>query len=579
MGLSFSRSPSSPDFTANNAHGCCRLCGATVDQRRVGREARQGWGQWLTRCGVCAGLYLHPDLTPAATAQFYANHYRRLFPYEASNTPGESLLRAQRCREVAWLRAQPLAPVPAPAGRVLEVGSGMGAFLGRLHALRPDLDLTAVEPDTSHRTLAADGAPIRFIDDVMDVEGRFDLIVMFHVLEHLADPLRALRHLRDRLAPQGRMVIEVPDGLTSWAEVHPAHVSIFTPGSLDRLLRRAGLEPQPSPHTATWPGTLRREVGAAVSDLSPSCATADEIATLDATLNAAHDRRPNPAKALVATMMRTLIGVDGLGALSRWKQSPALDDGLSNAGGRPFRLGTAVDPLTMDQVLGCAEEAMGMGRKMRIADINVSKLIDMGGSWDFRMAVLEADTVVTDGMGVVWGMRLMGVDIPERVSGIDLLGRIMALCADKGLRPFVVGAKPEVLERAVAALKERYPALQLAGWHHGYFSAQQEADLVRLINQSGAHCLVAALSSPMQDLFLARVHPQIDVPVAFGVGGSLDVIAGNLKRAPLWVQKAGMEWLYRLMQEPRRLGPRYVSTNARFAWMLLREVVARRLFA
>lgn len=243
---------------------------------------------------------------------------------------------------------------------------------------------------------------------------------------------------------------------------------------------------------------------------------------------------------------------------------------------RPRRWGLPFDTWTMADLRRRALAAMTTRTPLRLADVNVAKLVALTTDSGFRQAVLDADAVVVDGMGVVWGLRLSGVDVPERLSGIDLLDEIVGLCAANGLRPFVVGARPQVVERAVAELARRHPGLQLAGWRDGYFGADSDMEVAAAIRESGADCLIAALPYPRQDLFLARVHAASGAALAFGVGGSLDVVAGDRRRAPPWMRAVGLEWFFRLIQEPLRLGPRYLFTNLRFLGLLLAEMARRR---
>lgn len=564
--------------------GLCRLCGASVDQERIGRERMLESGQWLVSCGCCGGAYLEPDMEPEALERFYREDYRRLFPFEACAVPGEAFLRATRVREIGWRRAGAVAALLSTGGRVLELGSGHGGFLGALARLRPDAVLHAVEPDAARRALALGGAAVRFCAwNELAAAAPFDLIAAFHVLEHLRDPVGDLRRLGRLLAPGGRLVAEVPAGVHAamgWREVHPAHLSYFTSASLERVCRAAGLEPSSSSSaSARLPGCLWLEAVPGAAQPLALRAAESEVTDMRGQLERAHAGQPGRFPRMIGRLARLALGPDALGMLSRWRNVPVLDDLLAEPGGRLFRLGIAYDPVTMAEVLGRAEAAMETRTPYRIADVNVAKLMGMRTDGEFRMAVLSSDCVTLDGMGVVWAAAWLGAKVPERVTGIDLLMRMMGLCEKRGFRPFIVGARADVLERAVAHLKRRFPALDMAGWHHGYWAPEGEAAVVELVARSGADCLVVALPYPRQDLFLRRVHAASGAAVAFGVGGSMDVLSGDRRRAPPWVQRCGMEWFYRLMQEPLRLGPRYVTSNARFLGVVLAELAARRLFA
>jgi N-acetylglucosaminyldiphosphoundecaprenol N-acetyl-beta-D-mannosaminyltransferase len=544
--------------------GICRLCGASTGQERNRREEKFGLGQWLFQCGHCRALYLEPDLSPEGMLHFYEQDYRRLYPFEASAEYGDGFLHAIRCRETGLRRARALAQCVPPGGRLLELGSGHGGFLGRIGALRPDLELAAIEPDQAHRALALDGAQVRFLDwdDLVEV-GPFHLVVLFHTLEHLTDPVGELRDLASVLAEGGRLVIEVPQTrpeALSNGDVHCAHVTCFTAASLHRATCAAGLVPlAPLAAEAGLPGCLWLEAG---KDGPPVPCPEDAPSVIAPT------RRGGP-KRVFLRVLRSTLPLNWVGRLSRWRHGPAMDRTLAETSGRRFRWGIPFDPLTMAEVLGLAESVMADRGSFRVADINVAKLIGLLDDAAFRLAVLTADATVVDGMGVLWGLRLLGVSVPEKVSGVDLLDHVAALCARRGFRPFIVGARKDVVERAVAELCLRHPGLNLAGWRDGYFSDAATPDVVTEVAGAKADCLIVALPYPRQDLFLAQVQAQTKIPFVFGVGGSLDVLTGDRRRAPLWMQKHGLEWLYRLLQEPWRLGPRYVSSNWRFLIALL----------
>jgi N-acetylglucosaminyldiphosphoundecaprenol N-acetyl-beta-D-mannosaminyltransferase len=143
---------------------------------------------------------------------------------------------------------------------------------------------------------------------------------------------------------------------------------------------------------------------------------------------------------------------------------------------------------------------------------------------------------------------------------------------------YFLGARADVLARAVARLRERYPRLIVCGSHHGYFDEETEGEAVcRDISDARPHLLFVAISSPKKEYWLAEHLPELDVPFGMGVGGSIDVAAGLVRRAPRWMQRAGLEWLFRLVQEPRRLARRYLVSNAAFVVLLTRAVVRQRI--
>ena len=242
---------------------------------------------------------------------------------------------------------------------------------------------------------------------------------------------------------------------------------------------------------------------------------------------------------------------------------------------RTMFLGMPIDPLTFDQTVEVARRAMLTRQPVQHVALNVAKLVKARTDPELRRDVSESDLVGVDGTGIVWGARALGIRIPERVAGVDLMERLLAICARDSFRPYFLGARPQVLERAMEVAKARWPGLTFAGSHDGYFELEDEADVVADIRASQADCLFIAMPTPRKERFLHRYRRALGVPFIMGVGGSLDVLAGTVRRAPPVMQRAGLEWLYRTWQEPRRMWWRYASTNAAYAGLLGREIAAR----
>jgi N-acetylglucosaminyldiphosphoundecaprenol N-acetyl-beta-D-mannosaminyltransferase len=193
---------------------------------------------------------------------------------------------------------------------------------------------------------------------------------------------------------------------------------------------------------------------------------------------------------------------------------------------------------------------------------------------EYQEVVRGADMVTADGRGVVWMARVLGLSLRERVAGADLVERICELAAQRGHSVYLVGAQPGVAEEAARALQTRYPGLRVAGTHHGYFAPEEEPEVVRSIAAARPDILFVAFGAPKQERWIRRHQAQIQAPVAIGVGGTFDVLAGRAKRAPEWMQRAGLEWLYRVLREPRRL-PRLWALP-KLVWMTLQEAWRRR---
>lgn len=547
------------------AEGWCRICGATPHQRAIAQEEVAQTGQWFHRCGTCGNGYLAPDLANGQLDRFYREDYRRFFPYEAAHRYDETFLASLKARPIARSRAMRVGVGLPHGARILEIGSGFGTLLAALHHDDPTRLLTAVEPDIEHRNVGLHGVPVRFLDlqDAL-AAGPYDLILLFHTLEHVVDPTEVLRGIRSALASDGRLVIEVPDAGSDWSgwqDVHLAHLSYFTGPGLDRLTARCGFETRDS--DPQLPGTLWRSLAPGVV-IQPAPAPADEIAAFDRHLARYSWQPRDRLKRFAKRVAIGLLGPETIGAWLR-RRRPAR---LPQEDHRALILGHGADRLTFTSALDEACTAMRDKRSCRYADLNVAKLIQMRKDPQLAAAVASADRVCADGMGIVWGLRLLGRPVPERVTGIDLMQALLQRCAKDGFKPFLLGAAPDVLAEATAKLTTSLPGLTLAGQHHGYFSPDEAPAIVTQIRASRADCLIVAMGSPLQELFLEHHHAATGVPFAMMVGGSLDVIAGRFRRAPLWMQRAGLEWLARLLQDPLRLGRRYLVSNSLFLALL-----------
>lgn len=236
-------------------------------------------------------------------------------------------------------------------------------------------------------------------------------------------------------------------------------------------------------------------------------------------------------------------------------------------------LGCSVDILTMAETVERAKLAMRERERVQHVALNVAKFVNMRSDSALRADVMGSDVIGIDGMGILLALRLFGVPVTERVAGIDLCWEVLKVCASDGFRPFLLGATPAVLARASDVMAATFPSLQIAGLRDGYFRPEEEGEVVEQIINSKADCLFIAMPTPRKERFLAAYRDRLGVPFIMGVGGSLDVIAGQVRRAPLIMQSMGLEWLYRVYQEPRRMWWRYAKTNTLFAAILLRAML------
>jgi len=230
----------------------------------------------------------------------------------------------------------------------------------------------------------------------------------------------------------------------------------------------------------------------------------------------------------------------------------------------------------MDETVARCRALIRESRPVQHVVLNAGKCVLMQDEPDVRDIVARCEVVNADGQSVVWAARFLGLDVPERVAGIDLMGRLIALCESEGWPVYFLGAKDEVLAAFEAEALRRHPRLRVAGRRNGYFRAEDEAGIAEAVRASGARLLLVGISSPMKERFLARNLERMGPVLAMGVGGSFDVWAGKTTRAPAWMQRSGLEWFHRLAQEPRRMWRRYLVGNLRFGWIVLRARLSSR---
>jgi N-acetylglucosaminyldiphosphoundecaprenol N-acetyl-beta-D-mannosaminyltransferase len=241
-------------------------------------------------------------------------------------------------------------------------------------------------------------------------------------------------------------------------------------------------------------------------------------------------------------------------------------------------LGLAFDAVTMDgAVARCLDMCRAPRTSRMVITANAYHLCMMRRDPELALACRAGHLTIADGMSVVWALRALGQPVPERVAGVDLMARLLAAAGERRLRVYFLGARPEVVTALVESCQVQYPGLEIAGFRDGYFSPDDQLSIVEEIRASGAHMLFVGMPSPFKEIWCERHRQRLDVPVIMGVGGSFDVLAGFIRRAPRWVQLAGLEWFWRLLMEPRKLLKRYLTTNCEFVWLAGREIVARRL--
>lgn len=207
--------------------------------------------------------------------------------------------------------------------------------------------------------------------------------------------------------------------------------------------------------------------------------------------------------------------------------------------------------------------------------INAAKVVSYHEDPALRDAIDGAHLMTMDGQAVVWAARALGQSVPERVAGADLMEHLLAHSARRGYSVYLFGATQDVVEECVARARHEHPGLAIAGWRNGYFKAEDEPAIVAAIRQARPDILFLGFGSPKKEYFMKAHYRELGVPFVMGVGGTFDVFAGRVSRAPLWMQRSGLEWSYRLAQEPRRMWKRYLVGNTRFLSLVARDLWKR----
>ena len=239
-------------------------------------------------------------------------------------------------------------------------------------------------------------------------------------------------------------------------------------------------------------------------------------------------------------------------------------------------LNTAIDNLNMQETLQIVDNTISNGEQLHHVVVNAGKIVAMQTDLQLQQSVNESDLINADGQAVVWASKVLGKPLKERVAGIDLMINLVALSHKKQYKIFFFGAKEAVVKEVVNRYSQLYSPNIIAGYRNGYFKKEDEATIAQQISQSGAHILFVAISSPTKENFLYENKKLLsNVNFVMGVGGSFDVVAGKVKRAPLWMQNAGLEWFYRFAQEPKRMWKRYLVGNSKFIALVLKEKFKR----
>lgn len=235
-----------------------------------------------------------------------------------------------------------------------------------------------------------------------------------------------------------------------------------------------------------------------------------------------------------------------------------------------------VDNVSEDEAVLAITSMVARGGPHYAAVANAAKVASANKDERLRAVLVKADLVTADGMSIVWASRLLGQPLKQRVTGIDLFERLIGLAAERGWTVYFLGAREESVRGTVANLSAIHPKLRVAGYRNGYFNSSESPEIAEAIKRSSADVLFVAMGSPAQEYWIATNLKATGVRFALGVGGTFDHVSGLARRAPGWMRQSGLEWLFRLICEPRRLWRRYLIGNSVFLWLIIRQRLAGR---
>lgn len=225
-------------------------------------------------------------------------------------------------------------------------------------------------------------------------------------------------------------------------------------------------------------------------------------------------------------------------------------------------LNTQVDNLTMTEAINEIDKLVQKRVPSYVVTPNVDHIVKLEKDEEFKNVYKNADLILTDGMPLIWISKLKGNPIKEKVSGSDLFPKVCKLASDKGYSIFLLGAAEGVADKAAEKLKNKYKGLNIAGTYSPSYGFEKKNDeiekIIKIINECKPDILAVGLGAPKQEKFLYKYKDKLNVPISLAVGASIDFEAGNIERAPIWMQKSGLEWFYRLCKEPKRMFKRYI---------------------
>lgn len=236
-------------------------------------------------------------------------------------------------------------------------------------------------------------------------------------------------------------------------------------------------------------------------------------------------------------------------------------------------LGTVIDVLDMNQTVSLVDEYVRKKVPLHLVGVNADKINEIKRNKRLRQIVNNCGIINADGASVIMASRFLGKPLPERVAGIDLMECLVSLSEEKGYSVYLLGARQEVVEKTAQVLKENHPGLTIVGVHNGYFQEEYWPRLSEELKEKKPDFVFIGITSPLKEYLVEYLQKEGNNGVFMGVGGSFDVISGRIPRAPVWMQKMNMEWLFRVIQEPRRLFKRYFVGN----WVFVKDVLCEKM--
>lgn len=255
--------------------------------------------------------------------------------------------------------------------------------------------------------------------------------------------------------------------------------------------------------------------------------------------------------------------------MADWK--PIKQEKVLGKNNRIKILNTTIDVLNVHDTIALVEEYVKQKEPLHLMGVNADKINELNENERLKQIVNSCGIINADGASVIKASRYLGKPLPERVAGIDLMQSLVTLSEKKGYSVYLLGAKQKVVKKTAKVLKNKHPNLKLIGFHNGYFKEDEWSQISEILKKKEPDFVFVGITSPIKEYLIEFLQDNGNNSVFMGVGGSFDVISGAIPRAPIWMQKNGLEWLFRVIQEPKRLFKRYLVGNIQFIISVIKE--------